>query len=199
MNKLVVNEDNYKRIVLKRMIIVCWILLAICFGIKLFGGNFFSIVCTNETFVKVCNFIDNTAWYYVIGFITFYISTNLYLLAVCGKTKFNKYEFALVNAILILMYLIKFISLPVSMFTDAIGMFLIPMLFRKEKFWKRFLICLFGFILFNVFQILSLLIKNIGIVIINYSSLVSLIFSIDYYIMLVLYYLYANIINKKEV
>ena len=75
MKKLVVNEDNYKRIVLKRMIIVCWILLAICFGIKLFGGNFFNIICTNEKFIEVCNFIDNTAWFHVISFIFFYSST----------------------------------------------------------------------------------------------------------------------------
>lgn len=199
MNKLVVNEDNYKRIVLKRMIIVCWILLAICFGIKLFGGNFFSIVCTNETFVKVCNFIDNTAWFHVISFIFFYSSTMLYFLAVCGKSKFNKYEFAFSSIVLILMYLIRFISLNIALFTDIIGMFLIPMLFRKDKIWKRFLICLFGFILFNVFQILSMVIKNLGISIIDYGCLISVIFSIDYFIMLILYYLYVNILNKKEV
>ena len=39
---------------LKRVIIVCWIALAICFGIKLFGGNLFEIMCNNENFIKVC-------------------------------------------------------------------------------------------------------------------------------------------------
>ena len=96
------------------------------------------------------------------------------------------------------MYLIRFISLNVALFTDIIGMFLIPMLYRKDKIWKRFLICLFGFILFNVFQIFSMIIKNLGISIIDYGCLISVIFSIDYFIMLILYYLYVNILNKKE-
>ena len=47
---------------LKRVIIVCWIALAICFGIKLFGGNLFEIMCSNENFIKVCNYADNHFW-----------------------------------------------------------------------------------------------------------------------------------------
>lgn len=40
MKKEVVTEDNYKQIVLKRMIIICWVILFVCFIIKIFGGDF---------------------------------------------------------------------------------------------------------------------------------------------------------------
>ena len=43
---------------IKRAIILCWVLLAVCFAIKLFGGNWFEIVCANEHFIKFCDFID---------------------------------------------------------------------------------------------------------------------------------------------
>ena len=33
---------------LKRVIIVCWIALGLCFGIKLFGGNLFEIMCRKQ-------------------------------------------------------------------------------------------------------------------------------------------------------
>ena len=58
------NKEKY----IKRVIIVCWVALAICFVIKLFGGNFFQIICENETFIAICEFCDNNWWAsYIIG------------------------------------------------------------------------------------------------------------------------------------
>ena len=48
-NLKVVTNDNYKQKVLQRMILVCWIILLICFVIKLFGGNFFAFVGSSPT------------------------------------------------------------------------------------------------------------------------------------------------------
>ena len=63
--KVATNEDNYKEIVLKRAINLCWFLLFVCFIIKIFGGNFFNIVCEKENFVKLCNYIDSRWLYYL--------------------------------------------------------------------------------------------------------------------------------------
>lgn len=198
MKKLVVNEDNYKRIVLKRMIIVCWILLAICFGIKLFGGNFFSIVCTNETYIRVCDYIQNTFWYWVLSFIFFYTSNLLFLLALYGKYKFTKKQLLIISLYLLIMYPIKCVFQIydiqyVGFILDLSIVFVIPFIL-KVPFWKQ---CL-GFVLYNGFLLISMFIKNMGLVFIDQYVVSYLIFLIDFYIMLVLYYLYSNLIREKK-
>ena len=52
-------EKLNKQKFIKRVIIGAWITLALCFVIKLFGGNFFNIICENENFIAVCNYADN--------------------------------------------------------------------------------------------------------------------------------------------
>ena len=42
-DNVVTTKDKYNRVI-KRSIILCWIALAICFIVKIFGGNFFEIV-----------------------------------------------------------------------------------------------------------------------------------------------------------
>ena len=53
-NKKIITPENYKEIMLKRGIISCWILLAICLIIKICGGNYFAIVCNSENFINFC-------------------------------------------------------------------------------------------------------------------------------------------------
>ena len=73
---------------LKRVITVAWIALALCFVIKLFGGNLFEIVCHNETFIAICNYADSHLWAsYFIGIFHTFISINLFCLAILGTTK----------------------------------------------------------------------------------------------------------------
>ena len=45
---------------LKVLIAVCWIAYIICLIIKLCGGNRFEIATTNQKFIDICNYIDNT-------------------------------------------------------------------------------------------------------------------------------------------
>ena len=45
---------------LKVLIIVCWIAYITCLIIKVCGGNRFEIATTNQRFIDVCNYIDNT-------------------------------------------------------------------------------------------------------------------------------------------
>lgn len=46
-DNVVTTKDKYNRVI-KRSIILCWIALAICFIVKIFGGNFFEIVVHND-------------------------------------------------------------------------------------------------------------------------------------------------------
>ena len=96
---------------LKRVIIVCWIALAICFGIKLFGGNLFEIMCNNENFIKVCEYADNHFWaYYLINALYCFVSLYFFTLAICGKKSFRKWELLVVIATVIVGTLVKYFN-----------------------------------------------------------------------------------------
>lgn len=78
---------------LKRVIIVCWFALAICFGIKLFGGNLFEIMCENENFIKVCEYADNHFWAdFVLSSLYCFVSLYFLVLAMCGKYKYERWQ-----------------------------------------------------------------------------------------------------------
>ena len=174
-------KDRYKT-----LIISCWVVLLCCFIIKLLGGNFFEIVCENEKFIRFCKYCNNGIMYWVISIIAYTFSTTLYLMAVC---KFEKPKILLI-VITILMDIIKLIFINYATITGVIEFVLfiiIPICYNKKN-WLRAII---GCVLVLLFQISSLVTKNIGIKVINNDLVTGLIFSIDYYIMIILYWLYS--------
>ena len=58
MNKVIVDKAR----LLRRVIIISWISLALCFVIKIFGGNFFEIICENPNYKALCEYADNNFW-----------------------------------------------------------------------------------------------------------------------------------------
>jgi hypothetical protein len=200
--KLKITEENYKEIMLKRAIILCWVLLAICFVIKIFGGNLFEIVCTNEKFIKVCEFVDNSIIYYIIGFLT-YSLTNIFLILTISN---NKKLFSKPNILFLLLTSIYwcfklfinlgyiYVSIHIVTIIDLLCLYLLLFIFTKKP-----VMSLIAIVLMYVFTLLSVIIKNTGI---NHniddSTLVSLIFMVDYYIMLVLTFLYSLKIKRRS-
>ena len=192
------NLDTTK--ILKRIIIVSWVALGCCFLIKLLGGNLFEIVCNNQRFITICNYADNHLWAkYILGTINTFLSLYLFLLAICGRPKYFKWEFWVVIATVLIGTLIKVLNQNVGAVFDLWQFIVFPIiLLRKtpKKFWKIIL----ANALVISFQFISMITKNIGIQFVtNEGILVSFIFSIDVNIMLLLYYLYSNsIILRKE-
>lgn len=178
-------KDKYKT-----LITACWVVLLCCFVVKLLGGNWFEIACTNEKFIAFCNKYQNTIIEYIVGVITYTISVTLYMLAILKQKWFKGkqyiilliiFSFAILKRILI-NYQILLIIL------EILITIILPIIINYKK-WYRPLI---AYCLLFAFQSISLLTKNIGIKVIDTNFLISLIFSIDYYIMIILYYLYAN-------
>ena len=93
--KVAITRENYRQIILKRAIIACWVILIVCFIIKLFGGNFFNIISNNERFIQLCKFIDNTWLYYVVGYINYIFAGYIYTFAIIGKI--NNYKKSIFN------------------------------------------------------------------------------------------------------
>ena len=182
---------------LKRVIIVCWIALAICFGIKLFGGNLFEIMCENENFIKVCEYADNHWWsYYTLNTINSLVLIYFFDLAICQKLKFEKWELLTIIATVLIGNIIKSYSNIFGLVFDVWQMFAMPCVFLR-KTPKKWLNSLIGNVLLVIFQMMSLFIRNIGIKILTGESLLmTLIFSIDVFLMILIYFGYSNVIKK---
>lgn len=184
-----------KQAILKRMIILCWLLLAACFIIKLFGGNLFEIAVKNERFILLCNFIDgHKILYNAFSFILYYISTVLYLLAASAKKKFTIKENTFITIILLISFTIKCFCLNLGFIFD-----IILILFLTFKYCKSIKKTIIAIILLNTFQLVSMFIKNIPIEVLNVNFIEGFVLMIDYYIMIILFYLYTNLLRIKGV
>ena len=187
------------REVLKRMIILCWVILAVCFVVKIFGGNFFNIVVNNERFIRVCNYVENTFLYYVIGFLFYYANGLFILLAMKRElTPTNKelLFYSLFTIILFaIQYTFKYIGfLEISMIITTIRYILLPLFVFKVKLKDVIIINVFDL----VFQLISSFVKSIDVSnTIADKFLIVIIFLIDYYIMVFLLYLYRYY-NKEN-
>ena len=171
---------------LKRVIVVCWIALAICFGIKLFGGNLFEIMCENENFIKVCEYADNHWWaYYTISTIYCLVSNYFFILAMCGEWKFKKPHNVIFILTIVIVCFVKTFSNILGLLLDIWQLIIMPCIFTIKD-TKRHWVILIGNILLFGFQAISMLTKNLSFgIVTNNGLLISLIYSID--IMLMLY------------
>lgn len=177
------NKKNFKA-----LIIMCWVLLAVCVIIKLFGGNWFELSTDNTKFIDFCAFVDNTMWIkMILACIVYCVSTYVIMCISCNKTKLTKKQTLIVIPIMIFKSLLTWYNSFIPLILDIVLLFGIPFLITKK--WLRPLIVI-GIVL--LLQILTLVIRNIGLIEnFNYNStLISLLYQLDYYIMLLLLYFY---------
>lgn len=184
---------------LKRVIIVCWIALGICFGIKLFGGNLFEIMCENENFIKVFEYAENNYWLnYLLNCIYCFISLSLFSLAICGKMKFEKWELIVAILTVLVGTFVKSFGFGIGTIFDIWQGLIFPCVITiKNPSKHKYVIP--ANIMLCVFQLVSMYIKNIYDFVVMWDEvLVGMIYSIDVLIMLSLYYLYSNILNSRK-
>ena len=184
---------------LKRVIIVCWIALAICFGIKLFGGNLFEIMCENENFIKVCEYADNHVWAdFVLSSLYCFVSMYFLVLAMCGKYKYERWELIMLIATILIGTIIKIYSGVLGVIFDIWQMIVMPCIFTIKN-TSRHKFVLLGNILLLVFQMASIYIKNIDYIIVtDHGLLIGIIYSLDVLLMIFIYYLYSNVLVKRK-
>ena len=178
---------------LKVLIIVCWIAYIICLIIKLCGGNRFEIATSNETFIALCDYIDNTLWLKATICSIFYV-ISAYLIYLClTRQKLFKDWWMLIILLMSSIINVLINNTYVNLGLSLITMIVIPLIKTKGKLWLHIII---GVLLVCLFQQISLRTRSIGWNLDNQSTLVLLIMQVDYYIMLIIYYLY---VNGKEV
>lgn len=189
----------------KRAIIICWAMLIVCFIIKLFGGNWFEIMCNDEHFIYVCNFIDNHMFIQDMLAGCLYLLSSYYIIKACSLLPNPSIkQIIIIVACLLIVWEFKYISVIAKSIAEAINHLILPIVINligckgKEEKIKKIKSCwyygIIGYAAIVVFQIISLITKNFGIGFINdTNTLVSVILMIDYYIMIALYYLYVKL------
>ena len=180
----------------KVLIIICWVLLLICLVAKLLGANIFHPTTDNQTFIKMCDYIDNHLWLkYTISCVVSLVLNSLSFLAILGQKFYTKTQAMIFIPLIIAMSISGWYSKIVNL-TISIITYLLPIVWLKKR-WYRVLIGI-GFIL--LFQAISIVTKDIGHWYLNEEyTLIAILLQIDSMIMSLLYYLYSNyIIFKKE-
>ena len=197
------NKDNYQYYVFRRAIHICWVVLAVCLIVKMFGGNYFCIVCDNARVVAFATWIDkHFISKYALGLISSGISYTFYYLAIMRRkwftTKQAIFVYAEVAVIVALRLAFQLYSL-ICLAFDVLQFFVVPMILCRKEF-PRWVIprIVVGIILMVAFQVVSMLVKNVSFSHhITENTLTGTIFMIDVFIMLILYYLYSNSLDKK--
>lgn len=203
--KVATNDENYKQVVLGRAKTICWVLLFVCFTIKIFGGDFFNMICNNERFVKFCEFVDGSiAMQFLIGTISSYVTYSLFYLAILRKSWFKTWETIFMIASIPIFVALRLyftnLNIPIALtIINTVQFFIIPFIFTRgnKVLCNRWFIptYIYGNILVIVFQVVSAITRNVEVSMMTDVFLIAFIFTIDTYLMLALYYLYS--ITKK--
>ena len=189
-----INKSQY----IKRLITVSWVALIVCFIIKIFGGNFFEIMCQSQNYKALCEYADNHFWLKgILMAISSFICQILYILAIVQEWKLTKNQFLIILLTVIVNSGAKEYSIIGSYVLDVFMLFIMPMLFLGKNF-KKYWHILIAFLLTFAFQGISLLTKNLSFGRVDDSTFISLIYMIDLYIMCFLYYLYRNSKRKDK-
>ena len=188
---------------IKRAIVLCWIMLVACFVIKLFGGNWFEVVCTNEHFSNFCKFVDETTIIHqVFSFVVYFVPSVFLVLSISLIPNPSKKQLSYTFLMIIILWCLKYISLDVKMVVELVVYSFVPITLRViendyENAAKITKECWYYGIIGNIvvfaFQAISLFTKSVGIHFEGETLVVTFIFLIDYYIMIALYYLYVKL------
>lgn len=194
MNKVYIDKAR----LLRRVIVISWISLALCFVIKIFGGNFFEIMCENPNYKALCEYADSHFWCkYLIAVVSSMLCQSLYMLAIMQEYKFKKWQFILTLMSVLASSAVRyFTSGAITIVFDVWLFALLPMAVLGKQY-KKYWQILIAWLLTFLFQVISLFVKNLALKAVDDSTFISLIYMIDLYLMCILYYLYRNY-NKEK-
>lgn len=177
-------------------IVICWVSLLSFWTIKLMGGNWFEVVVTNQNFIAFSNFVQNTWAKYVVSFITI-LMVNHFRFCVVNQGFFVRKS----HTVLFLLSSASMWAVSNFVTIDAIQVlygYIVIVLYGVfvQKSYKRLwgLLCV---ALEFLFSTISILVRNVPLEV-SSDYVLSLMLSIDVYIMYALYYLYTNLIRIKK-
>ena len=180
------------------IILISWIALIICLIVKLFGGNWFELWLENDNFIKFCEFVDETIWLKRTLAVIIAITSTYLIMCLIYNVKYYKGLWILLYVvIMVLKSLSSWYLLVVSYIMDALILIVIPMIITKN--WKRPIIV--NIIILGL-QLMTLAVRNLNVGTgfnVNNTFIIQVLYQIDYYLMLILLYLYNIKKMNKEV
>lgn len=172
--------------------------LLFLFVLKLLGYPGLALACENETVITICNFIDGTFLKYICSSIMYFFTSLLTLQSVFSTKKFVGKQ-KLIYIFIIVAEIIRYLLLDypqLLIFIDASLLFLLPIIYNRKLFLKSLIVN----VLVILFQLISFFVKEISIYKIDIeNTLIAVVYSLDYIIMLVLLRDYfIDLIFRKE-
>lgn len=185
----------------KYKVLICsvWAVLITYCIIKVFGGNYFELTTNSKIFIAVSNFIENNL---IIKrmFVAIVSSISGYFI-VCSimKEKYlNWWQSLIFISLLLFKSLIQWKVKLLGWIIDLIILIVLPIILTKQRnVGTKILRPIIGSLLILAFQILSMFITNFALFKFNaLHTLDALLYSLEYYFCIALYYLYSN--HRKE-
>ena len=165
--------------------------LVIVFILKLVGLDYFGLDLNNPTLIKISNYLSNTHWGDLYFCFTIYIQGYFLLCLSTNKTKLYKEAFILTIMLYVPQCIINTIYTRNSLYEIwcLIVMFAFPIFINrkgnKKETIKRTILCI---LLSNIYQIISMFIRSVGVNA-NYNNfLVESLLNIDQLLMLAITY-----------
>lgn len=190
MNRMFVNP---LRLAFKMFLLV-WIVLFLNVFLKITFNYWQPYVIPTPQLVELGNFIDNHIWLqYSLNFVLYFI--NVFLMLLCSTQQWklkNKKEYLIFIISTIICYVLN-ITFNFTTFISIYITIILPLIINK----KKWLYVILTFILSNVFLLLSLWFEGFASVD-NMNYVVRFLFQSDYYIMLILNYIFFNMIRIKR-
>lgn len=164
------------------------VILGAIYLLKIFMPQFVIEVAHIESIVRIGHYIDTHKWaWYLATFVFSCFSSYFYCAACCSRKTFKTKELMVIVAIVLCLFAVKEFF-PIQ-YTNAnvCSMIILPCILKGN--FKNTAIT---FSVINTLQIMTLEIRNIGLLISDYNFATLMILMIDYYILIVLMYFYFN-------
>ena len=181
------------------IIVISWIALIICLIIKLFGGNWFELWLNNDKFISFCEFVDNTQWLKMILACLICVATTVPVyIIMLNDNKPKLYILIILILLTIIKSILSWFNSTISFIMDIIILLGVISIFNKKPL--RNVIC---FIIITIFQLMTIGIRNVSFWLggFNFGNtfIEQSLYQIDYYLMILLFYLHNFRHKVKEV
>ena len=158
-------------------------------GLKLCFNIWYPIVVRSQTFINVCDFIDNHVWLeFCLGILFYLFNINIWFLTTIKSKKYNNYKnFIILNILFLIVYIIKFFNNNVGGLLEFIYLIIIPTIinFKRNNFNNKYINLLFAtfiYLIITIWQANILFVRGLENVLTTYSSAISYVLQIDFYI-----------------
>ena len=178
---------NKEKLLYERALITCVVMLFVCIVLKIFSVEWFNLDTGIPMLNKINEIVMNSeALSFLYSYVLLYINGLLMIMCSIGrlirKTKILYTVFIAVSVVFG-----NFVYMPII---DIFMLFIISMIEepKKDTTFNFIAICVLNIL----YQWISIYIRNVGFEVYNYSLVVSFLLNLDYYIMLVITYLYLK-------